>query len=68
MEDPNNTCGIREQYTKLYIVIGILSLFILVFVIIEMSKRFKEKIETKMQEMEEKKGYIENFEEKDAHH
>ena len=48
--------------------IGILSLFILVFVIIEMSKRFKEKIETKMQEMEEKKGYIENFEEKDAHH
>lgn len=34
------------------------------FVIIEMSKRFKIKIEKKMEEMEERKGYIENFEEK----
>jgi hypothetical protein len=47
-------------------VIGILSFFIAVFVIIEMRTRLKKTIERKMMEKEERKGYLENFEEKDS--
>jgi hypothetical protein len=38
------TCGIREQYTKLYIVIGVLSVFVVVFIVATMHARFKKRI------------------------
>lgn len=63
--DPNDSCGIREQFVKLYIVIGVLAFFIVVFIMVEMKRRFKDKIVKKMEEMKEKKEYMVNFEEKE---
>ena len=56
--DPNKACGIHEQYLKLYIVIGVLSLLAFVLIVIYLKSKYKKKLLDSLHEMDEKKGYF----------
>lgn len=43
VDDPNDICGIHEQYLKLYIVIAVLSVFLVIFIIVQMHSKLKKK-------------------------
>lgn len=58
ISDPNDVCGIQEHYLKLYIIIVVLTVIAVALIILYLKSHWKKKLESHMQEMEEKKGYI----------